>query len=370
MRENEKVRVGDMAKFHRCGFTLVEVLVVIAIIGVMLGILLPAVQSAREAGRRATCTNNLRQVSLAILTYTDAQRKYPTGMGFQGEQINCSPHTPETGGRYYWTYTIMPYVELNGLYAMIDRRCYGGHMFVGGGFSASSTKACQTSVPVYSCPSDTHVLITLSNDWQYDRFTRSNYVGCFSPHGFWIEPEANVPCLQAHGMNGGQRDTVNPTVLSASPMKTQPGRSLFNAAGVTRKPASVTDGLSMTVMVSEVISSGGNYDAGYLDARGAWWTGEGVMYTHYLPPNAPQEDPYDLPTLGEILPSLKPGLKNLRGVPGAYPSKMNCARSYHPGGVMAGYGDGSIRFVGDSVSSGVWTALGSMDGGERVDVPE
>jgi len=144
----------------------------------------------------------------------------------------------------------------------------------------------------------------------------------------------------------------------------RPGRAVFNVSGVDRTPAKVTDGLSKTVLGSEVISSGARGTSRYFDGRGTWWLDQGVMYSHYLPPNAPQNDPYSGDAIGEMAESGKPGLVKTQTVPGGWAAVMNAARSYHPGGVNAIMCDGSVRFVEDSVASVVWTALGSMDGGE------
>lgn len=258
----------------------------------------------------------------------------------------------------------MPFLELTEVQALIDPRTYLGHMFLGGEIDANSTTACQTLPIAYKCPSDFHIPCTTSNDWKWDRFTRSNYVACFSPHGFCIEPEANVPCLIVNSMNGGQKTTANPTVISESPLRTKQGRSIFNVSGVERKPAKVTDGLSKTVMVSEVISSGGLLASTYFDGRGTWWLDQGVMYSHYLTPNTPQNDPYHGDNIGEVLDSGKPGLPNTQTAPGGWPAVMNAARSNHPGGVNAVMGDGSVRFVEDNIASVIWSALGSMDGGD------
>jgi prepilin-type N-terminal cleavage/methylation domain-containing protein/prepilin-type processing-associated H-X9-DG protein len=354
----------EPAKREREGFTLVELLVVIAIIATLIGLLLPAVQSAREAARRISCMNNLRQVGIAITAYTDGKKKFPIGLGFQGERTNCFSKTTDTNGRYYWTYLIMPFLDLGTLHSLLDPRTTQGHLLLGGVVSPEMTKVCQTTIGVFSCPSDEHVLCNTDNAWKWDRFTRSNYVACFSPHGFCIEPEANSACLRAHSMNGGQATTANPTVLAASPLTTRPGRAVFNVSGVDRTPAKVTDGLSKTVLGSEVISSGARGTSRYFDGRGTWWLDQGVMYSHYLPPNAPQNDPYNGDTIGETAESGKPGLVKTQTVPGGWAAVMNAARSYHPGGVNAVMCDGSVRFVEDSVASVVWTALGSMNGGE------
>jgi prepilin-type N-terminal cleavage/methylation domain-containing protein/prepilin-type processing-associated H-X9-DG protein len=354
---------------RKTGFTIVELLVVIAIIGTLVGLLLPAVQSAREAARSVSCRNNLRQIGVAVASFVDGKRQFPIGLGFQGEKTNCSPKTVETGGRYYWTYLIMPFLELNTLYSRIDRRTSQGHLLLGDVVAPEMTKVCQTSIGSYSCPSDNHVLLSTNNAWQWDNFTRSNYVGCFSPHGFCVEPEANRGCLIESGMNGGQSTTANPTVLSESPFTTRPGRAIFNVSGVTRKPKNVTDGFSKTVLASEVISSGGGGTPQLCDGRGTWWLDQGVMYSHYLTPNAPQNDPYHGSSIGEIAESRKSGLVDAQTVAGGWPAVMNAARSFHRGGVNVVMCDGSVRFVEDMVSSNVWTAVGSMDGGESSSLP-
>jgi prepilin-type N-terminal cleavage/methylation domain-containing protein/prepilin-type processing-associated H-X9-DG protein len=360
----QEITAGGVSKSPRSGFTLVELLVVIAIIATLIGMLLPAVQSAREAARSVACKNNLRQVGIAVAAYTDGKKKFPTGLGFQGERTNCSLKTIDTNGRYYWTYLIMPYLDLGNLHALLDPRTYLGHLLLGDVIAPEMTKVCQTTIGVYACPSDEHVLLTIDNAWKWNSFTRSNYVGCFSPHGFCIETEANVACLQMHSMNGGQSTTANPTVPTSSPLTTKPGRSVFNVFGMDRTPAKVRDGLSKTVLASEVISSGGGGTSRYLDGRGTWWLDQGVMYSHYLPPNAPQNDPYNGDNIGETAESRKPGLVMTQTVPGGWPAVMNAARSYHPGGVNAVLCDGSVRVVEDMISSNVWTAFGSMDGGE------
>jgi prepilin-type N-terminal cleavage/methylation domain-containing protein/prepilin-type processing-associated H-X9-DG protein len=349
---------------RKTGFTLVELLVVIAIIATLIGMLLPAVQSAREAARSISCKNNLRQVGIATLAHTDAKKKFPTGLGFQEEGTGCVPHTSR--GRYYWTYRIMPFLELGNLAELIDPRTSQGHWLENGGSVPETTRACQTSIGVFSCPSDAHVLFS-GGQFSWVLFTRSNYVGCFSPHGFCIEPEAMRSCLSAHMMNGGQATTANPTVLSATPLTTKPGRAVFNVTGRDRRPATVIDGLSKTVMASEVISSGAAGSAQICDGRGTWWMDQGVMYSHYLTPNAPQNDPYHGFNVGEMLPSGKAGLVAVQSYPGGYPAIMNAARSSHPGGVNVVMCDGSVRFIEDMVSSIVWTAIGSMDGGESGD---
>ena len=97
------------------GFTLVELLVVIAIIGILVGLLLPAVQAAREAARRMQCTNNLKQIGLAMHNYHDTYRSFPIGHHFPGQG---------NGTGWTWTYSILPFIEQSSLYGQAQRH-YG-----------------------------------------------------------------------------------------------------------------------------------------------------------------------------------------------------------------------------------------------------
>jgi prepilin-type N-terminal cleavage/methylation domain-containing protein len=348
------------AKPLRSGFTLVELLVVIAIIATLIGMLLPAVQSVREAARRISCVNNQKQVALAIHGHHDAKRCFPTGVGFSQESKGCSPGT----GRYMWTFRVMPYLELSTLAEIISPQSWNGGG-PGQGDNGQTTKAFQTVIPGYQCPSDTHDLKTLRGSFTWIDYTRSNYVGCFSPHGFHVEPEANETCLINHSMNGGQKTPANPSVVSSSPMVTKPGRSVFNFYGVRRTIAGVTDGTSKTVMISEVVSDASTLQHA-MDYRGTWWVDQGVGYSHWQAPNSPQADRLGDAPGAMNYTSNKAGLPGVVSGPGGWGGWMTAARSRHPGGVVAANADGAVRFVNDAVSSDVWTALGSMNGREAV----
>lgn len=343
---------------ERPGFTLVELLVVIAIIATLIGLLLPAVQSAREAARRISCMNNQKQVGLAIHGYHDANRVFPTGAGFTKENNGCAPGT----GRYLWTFRVMPYLELSNLADMISPGSWNG----GGanqGDGGATVRAFQTLIPALQCPSDSHDSETIRGGFTWLDYTRSNYVGCFSPHGFQVEPEANERYLINHSMNGGQKTTANPSVISNSPFTTRPGRAIFNFFGASRSIAKVTDGTSRTVMLSEVVS-GSDLSDQTADYRGTWWLDQGVGYSHWRTPNNPQHDRMgDAPGTADYN-STKPGLPPIRTGPGGWGGWMTAARSRHPGGVVAANADGSVRFVDEMIASDVWTALGSMNGFE------
>lgn len=344
---------------RRHGFTLIELLVVIAIIGTLTGLLLPAVQSAREAARRSSCVNNHKQTALAIQSFTAGNGQFPVGVGFTNEATDC----PANSGRYLWTFKILPFIEMQVISDLISKNSWAGAL----DFSDPNTvKAFQTPMPTLSCPSDTHIPTKSNARFVRPNLTRSNIVGSFSPHGFVVEPEAKVLCLVNNDLNGGQSTTANPSVISSSPLVTKPGRSILNFYGVTRRPAHVTDGLSRTVLLSEHVASAMNYSSNLTagDARGTWWGEQGVSFSHYLTPNSPQNDPYHGDNVGEKIPSGVSGLPDTVNIPGGWPALMMAARSRHPGGVNAALADGSVRFVADAVDSAVWTALGSMNGGE------
>lgn len=168
---------------------------------------------------------------------------------------------------------------------------------------------------------------------------------------------------------GSSITTANPTVLTTSPLATQPGRALFNFYGTDRTMANVSDGTSQTIAVSEIISGGAATNlAGVnaIDLRGTWWSDQGVMYTHYRTPNDPQADPFHSDRV-----VTKANLPNCVLWPSSgWASLMIGARSYHPGGVNTLYVDGSVHLTADSVSSTVWTALGSMNGREVITANE
>jgi prepilin-type N-terminal cleavage/methylation domain-containing protein len=152
-------RCGSISSVRgRAGFTLVELLVVIAIIGVMVGLLLPAVQYAREAGRRASCSNNLKNHALALTNYHDAHRQYPAG------------HMLENTLGYSWASYILPQLEQQSVYDQID--------FNTPWESANNDSIRKTSLPIFRCPSS---LIEFPGDTDYGGVLGSLIVPAGSP---------------------------------------------------------------------------------------------------------------------------------------------------------------------------------------------
>jgi prepilin-type N-terminal cleavage/methylation domain-containing protein len=155
---------------HRRGFTLIELLVVIAIVGILIALLLPAVQAAREAARRAQCVNNLKQIGLALHGYHDAHALLPPGYTYTPGYV--------TGG-FGWAAMVLPQLEQPSLFNAIN--------FDLPPWSAPNTTACTQKLAVYQCPTDNTVEGFLEREGY--KYARSSYVANFGPNDLDLTPE-------------------------------------------------------------------------------------------------------------------------------------------------------------------------------------
>jgi len=294
------------ARKIRSAFTLVELLVVIAIIGVMVGLLLPAVQAAREAARRMQCTNNLKQIALGLHNYHDTFRKFPAGY----YQVMAGPANEST-----WITHILPFIEQNSLYDGITVWQGFGSPVAGTGVH----RVVSTFLPTLTCPSDVQVELALVN-WARGNYAANNGLG----------PMFTV------GANSVARGPLGVFVQNTS-----------------RNMSEILDGTSNTAMVAELLKSPG------ADFRGVMHYPEGPLYHHNFSPNTKLDDQFR----GSLCVSIPRA-----PCVGTYTAWNNrsivlSARSLHPGGVNIALVDGSVRSVANTVELLTWQNLGNPQDG-------
>jgi len=295
----------------RRGFTLVELLVVIAIIAMLVTLLLPAVQAAREAARRAQCVNHLKQWALAMHLHHDTKGQLPIG----------SRNNP----RQTWVMYMWAFIEEHPLDSQneIDQHFYLPPGTIGGTLDGLTGQY----VSLYYCPSDLGADQTQGN---YQR-RRGNYVVNWgnSTYGQVNEPAGKAPFSHI----GGSRS--NPRI---TPFK------------------KITDGTSKTLLMSEVLKAWSQDDN---DWRGDIQNDDGVFRFHtLLTPNTTAPDIIQNGWFQDT------GDPKMPAVAGSRTAQVAAARSRHPGGVIAAFCDGSVRFMNDDIALFAWQAMGSMNGEE------
>jgi prepilin-type N-terminal cleavage/methylation domain-containing protein len=366
---------------RRRAFTLVELLVVIAIIGILIALLLPAVQAAREAARRSQCSNNLKQFGLALHNYHDTYKAFPPRRGGSAGGGNTARFDGNYDRKSAFIF-LLPFLEQTAMADMITAGnvvdSNGNTIWPGGPagwYNNSRWIPWRTQINAVLCPSDSPPLDPAAQ-------AKHSYAFCM---GDW----AGMP----------DSDTTN---ARWNVSNSDPTRGVFEGSRKCKTFANLRDGTSNTIGMSERVWSGnrGIQVATQIDVRtatavnsdsvltspgtcyaqatgkkfngvsikgrfGALWAdgqAERVGFTTILPPNAP---------------SCVAGANGNADSQGGVLS----AASYHPGGAQALLMDGSARFISETINTGnlalppvrngvspygVWGALGSIDGGESV----
>lgn len=390
-------RLLKWRKGTKSAFTLVELLVVIAIIGILIALLLPAVQAAREAARRMSCTNNLKQLALSVHTYHDAhQSSIPAGGWgyFVPSPTATTPRTEFLNGFI----SLLPYIEQGALY----------EIFVGGDFnwdfddsyncpgwdtaaySADSPRqmAGGALIPAFVCPSDA------GRKKAANLGTRLNYrlsFGDYPPH---LGVSTSTPAKFTDAVNRGafayqqwnglasMSDGTSNTILMSERSIGMQQRLVKQGYLVNTEATAV----GSDVRLCRGDTTGGRYSDSIAESQLSNWSGRRsydarVAYSGFntcLPPNAPSC----------VHTGSTDGFRKLGS--GGLPAVRHVisATSSHTGGVNAALADGSVQFISDTINSetagisnpgvprsieespfGVWGALGSRSGGESVATP-
>jgi prepilin-type processing-associated H-X9-DG protein len=313
---------------------LIELLVVIAIIGILIALLLPAVQKVREAANRAKCANNLKQLALAAHQHHDARGRFPNGL-----------HTVDTGGGRYvdgtcWEVELLPYIEQDNLKNRWDYDDFRNN--VAGGLNATTAQV----LPVFLCPSD--LLPELV--WYYDADGSTQYayaVGWYGMHSY----SANAG-IRSFPLNQVTRDGI-----------------FFQDSSI--RFADITDGTSSTFLFGERSHDDPAFDgmtlsytpAFYPLASWGWWAEiaftSGSLAHQFL--STPVPINYRVPA--DIT------VDDFKAPTGAQNNRLCAFGSGHPGGANFAFADGSVRFLSDTIPLDTLQALSTRAGAEAVAVP-
>jgi prepilin-type N-terminal cleavage/methylation domain-containing protein/prepilin-type processing-associated H-X9-DG protein len=319
----------------RRGFTLLELLVVIWIIGLLAAMLLPAVQRGRESAARLQCQNNLKQLGLALQNHHSTHGAFPPGCQNLSGSAHAYPRTT-------WVIHLLPYFEQQVVFDLTDLSASAG---IGDAVWTNpvNNSATKQVLNVMLCPSDTGSTIH-SHPYVFADFSRGNYAGFFG----------NLTFGAAINRSAGHRNA--PFRMS---------RSWLNGSGV--KLSHITDGSSNTMMVGEVLRGIAGNNREY---RGVFWY-DHVGTSQVFTTNGPNSTIPDVLFPHWVRPELNLPEQNLPCVAGDSSGANNTAssRSRHPGGVNVLHADGSVHFVRNSVDLAVWQALGSIDHGETIAIP-
>jgi len=349
-----KNQAGEIQADCLRGFTLVELLVVIAIIGVLVALLLPAVQAAREAARRSQCTNNMRQLGIALQNYHSANGKFPpgdlggrdprditkAGAGSNGTKPNNVPLTPHH-------VFLLPYLEESARFSAYDRKVDWNKQ------PRAVLEQITGPLPTYQCPSDEQFTMNVTTGGSNDvnlGDAKGNYGPNWGSFSFSDQYNQNIHTQPSATVNNIERWDDHYRAPSGT--------------GWGAKIAQVTDGTTNTLIMLEMLQA--PTEVGGVDRRGRIWNHTGGTYqiTTQFPPNTDEGDRTGCVDRPELDLHCWQNVSSYFGV-----DAWISARSRHSGGVVAAMCDGSAQFVVDDIDLTTWWALSNIDDGAIAELP-
>lgn len=359
----------------RRAFTLVELLVVIAIIGIMVGLLLPAVQAAREAARRMQCSNHLKQLTLSIHNYHDVHKATPLHMHRASHDYGGGGNS----GNLSWYFGLLPYVEEASVFDNLPSAVTGAGYSWDGIVSGQSAlgQMARVKIETFVCPSE-----SMTNNLVAG-IANFNYVANAGPARQLALPTAGTSTKSRGFISHSRMNTAGPGTSNCT-------GAWLGGSNNTVRFSDIIDGLSNTAALSEsLVNSGGGNDKDV--RRNLYYTNSAMIQQMGASIRAVVQDGLANPLNWQEWSQYK-GLTwlytsswekhlynhvfppNTISIPGYNTDWFRCSEAdgavtpsaNHPGGVQMSLADGSVRFVSDTIDIDLWWAIGSNNGGEVI----
>ena len=337
---------------RQTGFTLIELLVVIAIIGVLVSILLPAVQQAREAARAAQCKSNIKQIGIALHNYLETHRILPPGVVVRNKSDGTQDLPSRSASFLHangnwgpsWLVFLLPYVDQGAVYGLLDDRAPMSDA------NGTNARVRSAQIPVYVCPSDSQSRTPLQN---YNTIDATG--ATVSPGAPWTRG--------TYGANLGREQLWKSQQFMSVDPKLRGAMGFGGAARI----AEFTDGTSNSAMVWEI-----RVGVTETDPRGTWALGRygtSLVGGCDIDPATGMTDCLGLNPRADFADDVDDCVNaSFSGMGCSYNvgDGQSAPRSMHPGGVHLLLGDGAGRFVSESIDFTIHRALNSISGGEKL----